>query len=213
MNRRFFGNVFTGLIAVLLLAAYAIDSDAQGQRRRGGPTIQIKGQVAAFDGSLLTVKSISGETLKLNMPENPRVFTLAKAKFSDVKKGDFIASAGKRQKDGTLHAVELRIFPEKMRGRGEGHRPFRGGPESTMTNATVDALVGDVKGRMIRVKYPKGEKVIKVAKNVPVMRMGLGGKKLLKPGAHVSIRARKGKGGAITAIRILVGKDGFAPPF
>ena len=117
-----------------------------------------------------------------------------------------------RQKDGSLRAVELRIFPEKMRGRGEGHRPFRGGPESTMTNATVDAVVGGVSGRTIKVKYPDGEKIIKVPEDVPVMRMGLDGKKHLKPGAHASVFARKGKGSALSAFRILVGADGFIPP-
>ncbi|MFC1491508.1 hypothetical protein ACFLQ0_02845 [Nitrospinota bacterium] len=81
-----------------------------------------------------------------------------------------------------------------------------------MTDATVDAFVGDVKGRTIKVKCPDGEKVIKVAENVPVMRMGLNGKRFLKPGSNASARARKGKGGAITAVRVLVGKDGFVPP-
>lgn len=212
-NRRFIAKIFTCLLTALLLAAFTTDGGAQERRRRGGPTVQIKGQVMAFDGSSLTVKSISGETIKLNMPKNPRVYTLAKATISEIKKGDFIASAGMRQKDGTIYAVEVRIFPEKMRGRGEGHRPFRGGAESTMTNATVDAFVGSVKDRMIKVKYPKGEKIIKVGENVPIMRMGLSSKKLLKPGAQVSIRAQKSKGGTLTAIRVLVGKDGFVPPF
>jgi hypothetical protein len=39
-----------------------------------------------------------------------------KRRLSDIKPGDFIASGGVRGTDGQIHAVELRLLPESMRG-------------------------------------------------------------------------------------------------
>jgi hypothetical protein len=39
-----------------------------------------------------------------------------------------------------LGAMAVTLFPQAMRGTGEGHRPFDFMPQSTMTNATVDAV-------------------------------------------------------------------------
>lgn len=202
-------------LAVILVVAFAGTADAQpGGKKgkgKGGPAIILKGQVTSFENGALTLKSNQGDTITVTVPERVRVFSLAKISFADVKQGDFIASAGIRQKDGTLQAMELRVFPEQMRGRGEGHRPFRGGPENTMTNATVDAVVGGVSGRTIKVKYKGGEKIITVPEDIDVMRMNPGGKKFLKPGANALVFTRKGKDGKLNVFRLLVGENGFAP--
>ena len=202
------------LVALLLIAGFVLafgqTADAQGRGRRG-PRTAVRGQIVAFDGNQLILKTPSGETV-IAVSERTRVGSLTRVKFADIKKGDFIASAGIRQPDGTLRAIEVRIFPEQLRGRGEGHRPFRGGPNSTMTNATVDAIVGSVAGRTVKVKYPGGEKTIVVPEDVLVMRQDVGDKGLLKPGAHVSVVARKTPNGGLTAVRIKVGKDGLVPP-
>ena len=117
-----------------------------------------------------------------------------------------------RQKDGTLKAIEVRFFPAGTRHPGEVHREYRFGPDSRMTNATVDAIIGGISGRTFKVKYKGGEQTIFVPKNVLVMRQGRGTIKLLKPGAHVSVVARKAKDGKIKAIRIKVGMNGLVPP-
>lgn len=191
-----------GLCLVLMNAALAAQS--------GGGTGPVRGEVVSFDGKTLTVKTAGGETTTVLVPEGTRVSSLTLASFADIKPGDFIASAGTRQPDGTLHAVELRIFPEAMRGRGEGHRPFRGGPDSTMTNATVDSVVG-IEERTLKVKYPDGEKTILVPEDTPVMRQEVADLSLLTPGAAVSVTARE-ESGQIMAVRISVGKGGLVPP-
>ena len=45
---------------------------------------------------------------------------MEKRKLTDIKSGDFVASGGVRGTDGKIHAVEVRIFPEELRGTGEG---------------------------------------------------------------------------------------------
>jgi hypothetical protein len=195
---------------VLVIGLYLVFMNTALAAQSGGAIGPVKGEVVSFDGKTLTVKTGGGETTAVVVPEDARVSSLTLISFADIKTGDFIASAGKRQPDGTLHAVELRIFPEEMRGRGEGHRPARGGPDSTMTNATVDSVVG-IEDRTLKVKYPGGEKTIVVPEDTPVMRQEVADKSLLTPGAPVSVTARE-ESGQIMAVRISVGKDGLVPP-
>ena len=196
------------LFMAAIAAAFVLSApqDAWAQR------VSILGQITAFKDGTLTVKSRGGEVVKISVGKKTRFRTLNRAKFSDVKKGDFIASAGMRQKDGTLKAIEVRFFPAGTRHPREVHRKYRFGADSTMTNATVDAIIGGISGRTFKVKYKGGEQTITVPKNVLVMRQGRGTIKLLKPGAHVSVVARKAKGGKINAIRIKVGMNGLVPP-
>lgn len=200
-----------GLVAGIVLAlgfCLAVMS-AAGAAQSGGGAGPVKGKVVSFDGKTLTVETAGGETTEVLVPEGTRISSLTRASFADIKPGDFVASAGMRQKDGTLRAVELRIFPEEMRGRGEGHRPFRGGPDSTMTNATVEVV--SVDQRTLKVEYPGGEKTIIVSEDTPVMRQEVGDSSLLMPGAAVSVTVREESGQSMAA-RISVGKDGLVPP-
>ena len=64
--------------------------------------------------------------------------------------------------DGSQMALEVLIFPEAMRGAGEGHRPWDLMPESTMTNATVADTVQKVEGHTLTLTYKDGQKTIVV---------------------------------------------------
>jgi len=199
-----------GVFTLLLLVTGLFLVLAHAQQT--GASSSVKGEIVSLDGETLTVKTNSGKTTEVLVPESVRISAVSLARFADIKKGDFIASAGMRQEDGSLRAVEVRIFPEEMRGRGEGHRPFRGGPDSTMTNATVDTIVRSIDDRTLKVKYPDGEKTIVVPKDTPVMRQEVGDRSLLTPGTPVSVTARNEPDGKITAVRIRVGKGGLVPP-
>jgi len=117
-----------------------------------------------------------------------------------------------RQMDGKLKAIDVRIFPAKGRHPREVHRKYRLGPESTMTNATVDAFIGGVEGKTFKVKYKGGEQTIVVTDETYVMRQNPAKANLLKPGANVSIVGAKGKDGKISVIRMAVGMKGLMPP-
>jgi hypothetical protein len=203
---------FKGSSVRLFVAAIAAVFVLSAPQNAWAQRVTILGQITAFKDGTLTVKSQSGKVVKIGIRGRTRFRTLTRAKFSDVKKGDFIASAGMRQKDGTLKAIEVRFFPAGTRHPREVHREYRFGPDSRMTNATVDAIIGGISGRTFKVKYKGGEQTIFVPKDVLVMRQGRGTIKLLKPGAHVSVVARKPKDGKIIAIRIKVGMNGLVPP-
>jgi hypothetical protein len=197
------------LAAILVFAFTTVATAQQGER---GTTVNLRGQITAFKGGMLTIKSLDGETVTMAVPQKARISSLTRVDFSELKKGDFIASAGMRQKDGTLKAIDVRIFPAKGRHPPEVHRKYRLGPESTMTNATVDAFIGGMSGRTFTVTYKGGEQTIVVADETYVMRQNPGKTDLLKPGAHVSVVGSKGKDGKIGVVRMAVGMKGLVPP-
>jgi hypothetical protein len=118
---------------------------------------------------------------------------VVKASLSDIKANSFIGVTGMPQADGSQKAVEIHIFPEALRGTGEGHRPWDLAPNSTMTNATVAQMVKGVEGDEITLKYKDGEKKIVVAPNTTIVSYVPGDKSELKPGAKIFIAAANKK--------------------
>jgi hypothetical protein len=86
------------------------------------------------------------------------------------------------QADGTLRAFEIQVFPDSMRGVGEGHHPWDLQPQSTMTNGTVGDVVV-TQGRTLTLRYKDGEKTVVVPENAPIITYGVGSRAMLVPGA------------------------------
>jgi hypothetical protein len=125
----------------------------------------------------------------------------------------FIGSGAMPQPDGSQHALEVHIFAESMRGTGEGHRPWDGAPNSTMTNGTVGAAVSGVDGPVITVQYKDGEKKILVGPNVPIVRFEIADIGAITPGAPFAVLAAvKQPDGSFNVNRINVGRGGASPP-
>ena len=105
------------------------------------------------------------------------------------------------------------LFPDAMRGTGEGHYPWDLQPKSTMTNASVEQVVTAVNGPTLMVKYKDGEKTIIVPPDAPVVTFAPGDKADLKPGTKIFIlAAKKLPDGTFQAARVNYGKDGLTPP-
>ena len=116
------------------------------------------------------------------------------------------------QADGSLSAVEVHIFPEAMRGTGEGHYSWDLRPKSTMTNANVDQVVTAVDGRTLTLKYKDGEKKITVHVSAPIVTYVPGDKTDIKPGAKVFVVAVKQADGSLQGRAWRIGRDGVTPP-
>jgi len=142
------------LIALALVAASTACAIAQ---KAPVPT-RVRGEIAAVDGDMLTVKSRSGEDVKLQMTPDMRVVGITKISLTDIKVGSFVGATTVPGPDGMPTAVEVHVFPENMRGTGEGSRPYDLKPNSTMTNATVAESVVGNDGHTLLVKYKEGEK-------------------------------------------------------
>jgi hypothetical protein len=177
------------------------------------PPVRIRGTIETVDGTALTLKSRDGAEVKLALSQDAMIVAVVKASLAEIKEGTFLGSAAMPQADGTQKALEVHIFPEQMRGTGEGHRPYAPVVNGTMTNGTAaGATVAGVDGSIITVKYKDGEKKIIVAPDVPVVRYEIGGKGDLKPGAHFTVLAAiKKPDGSFETSRINVGRDGAVP--
>jgi hypothetical protein len=174
-------------------------------------TVRLRGTIENLDGNVLTVKSRDGAENKVTLSDKLLVVGVVKASLADIKEGYFVGSAAMPQADGSQKALEVHIFPEAMRGTGEGHRSYFI-PNSTMTNGTVGASVASIDGSTMTLKYKDGEKKIIVPPGVPVMRYEIGDKNDLKAGAAFTIlSAAKKSDGTLQAERINVGRDGAVP--
>jgi len=129
-----------------------------------------------------------------------------------AKPGDFVASGGIKGTDGKIHAVEVRIFPEPLRGTGEGQRPWAAKPDGMMTNATVGTVTQSPDGGVVHVTYKEGESEYVVGPDVPVLAYIVADRSLLKPGAAVLIFAQKQPDGTLQGRAWRVGRDGVTPP-
>ena len=174
--------------------------------------VRLRGTIEKVDGPRLTVKTADGEhTLVLG--DKAMVVAVVKATMADVKEGTFLGSAAMPQPDGSQKALEVHIFPEQMRGTGEGHRAYAPVANSTMTNgAASGATVSGVDGSTMTLKYKEGEKKIIVPPGIPIVRYEIGGPNDLAAGAHFTVlAATKKPDGTFETGRINVGRDGVVP--
>jgi hypothetical protein len=175
-------------------------------------TLRIRGTIERIDGPIYVIKARDGAEVKAQLADNALVLAVVKAAYSDIKQGSFIGVTGMPQADGSQRCVEIHIFPEAMRGTGEGHRPWDLRPQSTMTNATVEQMVTAVGDHTLTLKYKDGEKKIIVPPDCPIVTYVSSDKSELKPGAKVFINAAtKQADGTLAVPRINVGRD-TAPP-
>jgi hypothetical protein len=196
-------------LAALALATGLSSASALAQ----GQPARIRGTIERVDGSVVTVKSRDGAEMKVDLPSDATVVGIVKSSLADVKQGSFVGVTGMPQPDGSQKALEVHIFPEAMRGTGEGHRPWDLRPQSTMTNASVEQTVASVDGQTLMVKYKDGEKKIVVTPETPVVTYAPGDRSELKPGVKVFVNgAEKQPDGSYKATRINYGKDGLTPP-
>jgi hypothetical protein len=176
--------------------------------------VRIRGTIEAVDGSMLTVKSRDGQTFyKVRVAGDAVVRGLVRASLGEIKDNTFIGISGLPQPDGSQRALEIHIFPESMRGTGEGHQPWDLVPNSTLTNAAVVQMVKAVDGDQITVKYKGGEKKIIVLPQTRIVTFVPGDKSELRPGVKIFIAAaRKKDDGTLEVGSIAAGRDGLPPP-
>jgi hypothetical protein len=193
-------------LAALALAAFGSAAGAQD-------TVRVRGTIERLEGPIYVVKARDGAELKVTLMDNGIVVALVKASLADIKPGLFVGSTGMPQPDGSQKAIEVHIFPEAMRGTGEGHYPWDLQADSTMTNANVEESVASVDGQTLTLKYKTGEKKIIVTPQTVIVTYNPGDKVDLKPGTKIFVAAaKKQPDGTLQAARVNYGKDGLTPP-
>jgi len=196
-------------LAALSFALICIALPASAQE-----TVRIRGTIERIEGPVYVVKNRDGAELKLTVTDNPLFVAIAPSTMADIKPGMFVGSAGMMQPDGTQKAIEVHIFPESMRGTGEGHYDWDLKPQSKMTNANVEQTVAGVDGQMLSVKYKDGEKKLLVIPETVVVTYVTGNRDELKPGTKIFVAAaKKQPDGTMQTPRITYGRNGAGPAF
>jgi hypothetical protein len=176
------------------------------------PPVRIRGTVDKLDGNKLTVKSRDGQSVDIVLADNVGVVYLVKKSMADIKSGDYLASTGIKGTDGKIHAIEVRIFPEALRGAGEGQYPWDLKPDTVMTNATAGQITKSADGNVVSVTYKGTTSDYTIDPTTPIFTYEQGDKALLVPGAAVFVIATKKDDGGLATARLTVEKDGIKPP-
>jgi hypothetical protein len=196
-------------LAALGIASICVALPASAQE-----TVRIRGTIERIEGPVYVVKNRDGAELKLTVTDNPLFVAIAPSTMADIKQGMFVGSAGTMQPDGTQKAIEVHIFPESMRGTGEGHYDWDLKPNTKMTNANVEQTVAGVDGQILSVKYKDGEKKLLVTPETVVVTYVTGSKDELKPGTKIFVAAAKKQAdGTVQTPRITYGRNGAGPAF
>lgn len=195
-------------VAALLLPSYAL-----AQQSPVSSTTRVRGTVENLDGETLHVKSRDGADVTLHMAQTASVAGVAKMSLADVEVGSYIGVTSLPDADGTQKAVEVHVFPEAMRGTGDGTRPWDLKPNSSMTNGAVDdRTVTGNDGHTLTVKYKGGERKVLVTPETTVVTYVPAARSDIKAGTPVFAIATKAPDGTLDVSRLSIGRDGVAPP-
>ena len=200
--------IFVALGLVTLLAA----PFAQAQQPAAAPApVRVRGMIDTLTDDAITIVKKDGTKQVVALPPKYSVNALVKAQLSDIKQGVFIGTTARPSKDGSLHATEVHIFPETMRGAGEGHYPWDTEADATMTNASVADMVTAVDGSTLTLKYKTGETKVTVVPETSIVSVTPGSKDDLKKGASVFAICQTQPDGSLKTGFLLVGR-GVSPP-
>ena len=184
-----------GLLALPTLAESAPPNPFQGLTR-------IAGTVERVDGHEFLIRGEGGTTATYQLAPSVRITTSRRGTVRDLASGRFVGCTAVKGSDGTLHATECHIFPESMRGAGEGHNPM-GPPNTTMTNGAITTEAhGEVRtangtsaGTVLHITYKGGAQNIEVSPQTHVTVIEQGDASLVKPGAKVMGASRRAPDG------------------
>ena len=234
MNRPFNASPARRSVGVVIISVTALSQAcSRGSATPTGPQ-RISGTVQSVTGQSLTVSTENG-SVSVPMSSATSVVRVVAADRSQITDSSFLGIGSEKQPDGSLRAVEITVFPESMRGSGEGnyawnHPDVRGGGQMTngsagsmrMTNGSVsnsrmtNGTVTEAGNGSITLSYKdstsQGTQAITIPPDVPIVGLEPGQQTDLTPGAHVVVFATRAAGGALSAARVLVGKNGLVPP-
>jgi hypothetical protein len=177
------GALGASAVALLFAASFAAAQAPQ--------MVRVRATLEDVSAPMLTAKSRDGAEMKIKLADNAPVNEVVKASLADIKADSYIAVTAMPQPDGSQKAVAILIFPEAMRGVGEGHRPWDLEPNSTMTNATVADQVAGTDGQTVTVKYKDGDKKILVTPATIIVTYKKASASDLKAGQKIFVAAAK----------------------
>ena len=192
-------------LPVLALVLFASTASAQ-------PPPRVRGVIQAVDGQTLVVATENEGVVRLTLTDMTGINGLEKRTLADIMDNTFVGTTAVKNRDGRWEATEVHIFPESMRGAGEGHYAWDL-PESTMTNGAATGVVAKGRGGSMTVHHAGGDVEIDITRRTEIVALTTGTRALLVPGATVmALAAPPAAGGNATAIAIIAETNGVKPP-
>lgn len=217
------GSFVRAVCCVALFSAIATASPANAQVFTELPKDQpdrLRGEIVEVSGTDIVLRTARGP-VHLALSDNVSVFSLAKASFTDVDFGAYVGAVSVKLdkfspiiRDSLSYLHEgfgLQIIDESLRGIALGHTIWDFAPNSVISHGWVD----DLEVRVLSIKYGPTEEEetdVNVPRDAPVLKMGMGSRDLLKPGAHIFAGAKKRGPGDYSAVYLMVGVGGIVPP-
>ena len=176
------------------------------------PPVRIRGTIEKLDGQVLTINGNDGQMKTVKLTDNFTVMGINRVSIDDLGSGKFIGTTTVGERNGALVALEVHIFPENMRGTGEGHYDWDLRPTSKMTNGNVATVTSIGKDHVLDVQYKGSEKKVLVPESAVIVSYTPVDRSALKPGAPVFVISQRQPDGSLSATRVNVGLNGQAPP-
>lgn len=182
--------------------------------------IMLRGTIVSASANKLVLKSDTG-VVTVTMARPFHLYARVPSDLAHVTEKSFIGVTTVKQPDGSERATEIHVFPEELRGMGEGSRmmaPNMSAGASRMTNGNVSASrmmngaslqsrmsngsVSRTNGSSLVVQYPGGSQDVTVPPNTPVTEFKIATRDLAA-GDQVSVLAKRAPDGSLTAGKAL----------
>ncbi len=183
-----------------------------GATRADAPhPVKLRGTILSLQGGVMSARGQDGAVIKIKIAPQTRLAAIVPASLAGIKPGSFVGITSMPGDGSERVALEVHIFPEALRGTGEGDRPWDKGPGSRMTNATVASVAG-VHGEDLTLTYRGGQSKIKVTPRTRIVTFLPGDPHDFKAGNHFIAFAIPDGRGAYVPLSLSIGRAGLTPP-
>ena len=190
---------------------FALTEVALAQPPAGGAQLRLRGTIEAFDGQTLRMQTLADGPVEFAVAATTGINGVARRTLADIGDNAFIGTTAAKDADGRWRATEVHIFPEEMRGAGEGHYAWDF-PETTMTNAAVTGMAAVGDGRALTLTHGGGVVEVVVDSSTEIVALTLGSPSLLVAGARIFVLGQVDVVGTFNAIAIVAEQNGVEPP-
>lgn len=229
-------------VAIIVATAFvASAAAAETVAQQGAPSepTRIAGAIRSFDSATraLDVETRDRKEVSVALAPDLRVMYQANLTLPDLKPGAYVGATILKSSNGSARALEVHVFPDDLRGAGEGLYPSgESNPNRAVVNAAVTAVTSTAPNRgSIDLSYRgaapgadglcsgrapadsalgcQGRQTVEIVPGIPIIALKEGDERLLVPGAAVLLSVAAGEDGALRSSRLSVEKDGVKPIF
>jgi hypothetical protein len=146
--------------------------------------------------------------VSVDVPESLPIAATERFSLADVKPGMVLGVTTVQRADGATVAIDVRPIPATA---PQGLSAYDLQPQSTMTNAVLEAAVASTNAHELVLNYKTGTVKVVVPADTPMSRAVPGARSDLVLGEAVYVASRRNEAQGFTAVRVQVGKNGVKP--